>query len=83
MSMPALRASIVFCDRYPDLTVGAITCRHFAPWNHLKTPSLGGQQPGSGLSLKTIELFGAIIGFFIGVGQPFTFGSLIILADLW
>jgi len=32
MSMSALRASFVsFGDRNPDLTVGAITCRPFAP----------------------------------------------------
>jgi len=31
MDMSALRASIVVCDRDPDLTVGAIKCRRFAP----------------------------------------------------
>jgi hypothetical protein len=30
--MSTLRASIIFCDGDPDLTVGAITCRRFAPW---------------------------------------------------
>lgn len=29
--MSALRASNRFCDRDPDLRVGAITCRRFAP----------------------------------------------------
>jgi hypothetical protein len=31
--MPALRASTVFGNVHPDLTVGAISCRRFAP-NH-------------------------------------------------
>jgi len=31
MIMSALRASIAFVDRDPDLTVGATTCWRFAP----------------------------------------------------
>jgi len=31
MIISALRASIVFGDAYPDLTVGAISIRRFAP----------------------------------------------------
>ena len=31
MSISALRASIVLCDCYPDLTVGAISFRPFGP----------------------------------------------------